>query len=62
MDDKPTENNDLKKQCVTVTAGTLASSSIQAIVGYIAIWFFKPVWEKIVKLLGWDRNNKNEQS
>lgn len=62
MDDESTENNDIKKQCVTVTAGTLASSSIQAIVGYIAIWFFKPLWEKIVKSLGWDRTRKNEES
>jgi len=37
----------IKKQSVTMS--TIIGKAIEAIVAYIAIYFFKPVWEKLVK-------------
>lgn len=49
---KQTKNNTLTKKFSTtsISIGMLATSAIQGIVGYIAVWFFKPLWEKFVKL------------
>jgi hypothetical protein len=40
----------LKKQSVSFTMASLMMAAINGIVGYIAVYFFKPLWEKIVKL------------
>jgi O-antigen/teichoic acid export membrane protein len=48
--DKP-----LEKQSISVTATSLIMAAINGIVGYIAVYFFKPLWEKIVKL--WNKDN-----
>jgi len=40
----------LKKQSVSFTMASLIMAAINGIVGYIAVYFFKPLWEKIVKL------------
>jgi hypothetical protein len=37
----------IKKQSVTMS--TIIGKAVEAIVAYIAIYFFKPVWEKLVK-------------
>lgn len=37
-----------KIQTLPITIGSLLSSAISGIVGYIAVYFFKPMWEKIV--------------
>jgi len=37
-----------KIQTLPITIGSLIASAISGIVGYIAVYFFKPVWEKIV--------------
>jgi hypothetical protein len=39
-----------------VILDTIVIKSVEAIIGYIAIWLFKPVWRKIIGL--W--NTKNE--
>ena len=49
-DDKP-----IKKQSITMS--TIIGKAIEAVVAYIALWFFKPVWDRIVKW--WNKNDKN---
>lgn len=41
------DSEEVKNQSVTMT--TIAGKAIEAIVAYITIWFFKPLWEKLVK-------------
>lgn len=40
-----------KSQCVTVTVtlGSIISSAINGIVAYVAVYFFKPLWQKLTK-------------
>tara|TARA_B100002019_G_scaffold128310_1_gene110405 strand:- start:552 stop:722 length:171 start_codon:yes stop_codon:yes gene_type:complete len=49
-DDKP-----IKKQSITMT--TIVGKAIEAIVAYIVLFFFKPVWDKLVGW--WNKNDKN---
>jgi hypothetical protein len=35
-----------KTQSVSITLASILSAIINGIVGYIAVYFFKPVWEK----------------
>jgi|LakMenEpi03Aug12_release.lakeMendotaPanAssembly.Ray.scaffolds.fasta_scaffold15669_40 hypothetical protein len=35
-------------QSVTITLSSILYSAIHGIVGYIAVYFFKPLWEKII--------------
>ena len=37
-------------QMVPITIAGLIGSVINGIIAYIAVYFFKPLWEKIVKL------------
>ena len=37
----------IKKQSITMT--TIMGKAIEAVVAYIALWFFKPVWDRLVK-------------
>lgn len=48
---------EIKKQSVTMS--TIIGKVIEAIIVYITIYFFKPVWEKIVSL--W-KNKDNESN
>lgn len=41
-------NTQVKSQTV-VTAGTIITAAINGIVGYIAVYFFQPIWLKIMK-------------
>ena len=40
----------------SITATTIITASVEAIVGYIVVWFFEPIWQRLVK---WWKN-KNE--
>jgi hypothetical protein len=53
--DYSNKEDQFKKQSVSLTLASLIMAAIHGIVGYIAVYFFKPLWEKIVKL--W--NNKD---
>ena len=48
--DKP-----IKKQSITMS--TILGKAIEAVVGYIALWFFRPVWERLVRWF-----NKKDES
>jgi hypothetical protein len=38
-----------KIQSITISISTIFYSAIQGIIGYIAVYFFKPLWEKFMK-------------
>lgn len=39
----------LKMQTISITLVGLLSSAINGIVAYIAVYFFKPLWEKTIR-------------
>lgn len=45
----------MKIQSVTISFAGLILAAINGIVGYIAVYFFKPLWEKLIKRF----NDKN---
>lgn len=48
-------DNKIKKQSLTITLGSIVSAAINGIIGYVAVFFFKPLWEKLVI---WWKNDK----
>lgn len=44
-----------KIQTISITVAGVIAAAINSIVGYIAVYFFKPLWEKIMK---WWNNDK----
>ncbi len=55
MNDQHGKDKTVKKQSITMT--TIFGKAIEAVVAYIALWFFKPIWERIVKW--WKGNNES---
>ena len=51
-DDKP-----IKKQSITMS--TIIGKAIEAIVAYVVLFFFKPVWDKLVKW--WKKDDTNSK-
>ena len=45
------EEDKIKNQCVSLTLSAVVGAAIQAIIGYIAVYFFKPLWAGIIKIL-----------
>lgn len=41
------EDHEVKKQSITMS--TIIGKAIEAVVAYIVLWFFEPVWKKLVK-------------
>lgn len=46
------ESKEVKTQSITVS--TIIGKAVEAIVAYITIWFFKPLWNKLIKW--WNKN------
>ena len=46
------ESEEVKTQSITVS--TILGKAVEAIVAYITIWFFKPLWDKLIKW--WNKN------
>lgn len=44
----------------SITAATIAGAAIEAIVGYIAVYFFAPAWKKIART--WEEKKRDEQN
>lgn len=38
-----------KIQTIPITVVGLVSSALNGIVAYVAVYFFKPIWEKLIK-------------
>ena len=49
------ESNKAKKQ--SITTATIFTAAVEAVVGYIVVWFFEPIWKRIVRW--WKRNDNN---
>lgn len=49
MESRNNGKKPFKIQTIPITISSLIASAISGIVGYIAVYFFKPLWEKIVK-------------
>lgn len=46
----------VKTESVSITFCGLMASAINGIVAYIAVYFFKPIWEKIIQILNWEKH------
>lgn len=55
---RATTDSDKKIEKQSVTVSTIIGKVIEAIIVYITIYFFKPVWEKLVGM--WKK--KDEES
>lgn len=51
-----TDKKDVKKQSLSVTLASVIGAAINGIVAYVAVYFFKPLWEKLIK---WWKNESN---
>jgi len=51
------DDKKLKKQSITAT--TIFTAAVEAVVGYIVVWFFEPIWKKIVKW--WKGKNESNR-
>jgi hypothetical protein len=60
MQNSQQQNNDIEDQCVVpvVIATPVINGVIGGISSVITAYFFKPVWEKIVNILDWNKNEK----
>lgn len=57
MTDQHGENKTIKKQSITFS--TILGKAIEAVVAYIVLFFFKPVWQSIVSW--WNKNKDNNE-
>lgn len=42
----------------SITAATVAGAAVEAIVGYIAVYFFAPAWKKLAKT--WEKKDESK--
>jgi hypothetical protein len=54
------QNKDIENQCLVpvVVTTPIINGVIGGISSVITAYFFKPVWDKIVKTLDWEKNEK----
>ena len=45
----------IKKQSITMT--TIFGKAIEAVVAYVVLFFFRPVWDRLIKW--WNKNDEN---
>lgn len=50
------EPDKIQTQMLSITVASLVTSAINGIVGFVAVYFFAPIWSKMI---AWWRN-KNE--
>jgi len=48
-------SNKIKIQMLPITIASLTVSAINGIVGFLAVYFFTPIWKKIV--VWWNKND-----
>ena len=47
--------NKIKIQMLPITIGSLTVSAINGIVGFLAVYFFAPIWARIIAW--WNKND-----
>jgi len=54
------QNKDIENQCLVpvIVTTPIINGVIGGISSVITAYFFKPVWDKIVKTLEWNKNEK----
>lgn len=54
------QNKNIENQCLVpvVVTTPIINGMIGGISSVITAYFFKPVWDKIVKVLDWNKNEK----
>ena len=57
MNDQHGKDDKIKKQSITMS--TILGKAIEAVVAYVVLFFFRPVWSKLVKW--WNKNNDEQQ-
>lgn len=45
----PKDGYKFKIQTIPITIAGLIASAVNGIIAYIAVYFFKPLWEKLMK-------------
>ena len=60
MQNSQQQNNDIEDQCVVpvVITTPVINGMVGGISSVITAYFFKPIWDKIVKTLDWNKNEK----
>lgn len=56
MDSQHNGKKSFKIQTIPLTLAGLIGSAINGIVAYVAVYFFKPLWEKFIR---WWKNESN---
>ena len=56
MKDRLGDDKQIKKQSITMTA--IFSKAIEAVVAYVVLFFFRPVWDRLVKW--WNKNDSDK--
>jgi hypothetical protein len=51
------DDKKIKKQSITVS--TIIGKAIEAVVAYVVLFFFKPVWDRLVEW--WNKDNDNNR-
>jgi len=51
------DDKKIKKQSITMT--TIFGKAIEAVVAYVVLFFFRPVWDRLVKW--WNKDNDNNR-
>lgn len=46
---KPEDGKKFRIQMIPITLAGLIGSAVNGIIAYIAVYFFKPLWEKLMK-------------
>ncbi len=52
------DDDKIKKQSITIS--TIAGKAIEAVVAYVVLFFFRPVWDKIVQWWNKDKSDNNK--
>lgn len=60
MQNSQQQNKDIENQCVVPAVVTvpIVNGVIGGISSVVTAYFFKPIWNKIVNTLGWNKNEK----
>lgn len=53
---KNEEKEEIESQSITMS--TILGKAIEAVVAYIVLWFFKPLWDKLIEW--WNKKDETK--